>query len=250
MLKFFNGTWFKPYGVLPLLSIVLEGKKVMVEVEVFDAPLDYNLLLGCSWIDAMHVVFSTLFHVIHFPHQGKVVTVDHLAFFIFDSCTSNDPFIVKTPPSYENVGVGLLKNSSFMGTFPMPPPDVPPPFVSSINMILISLGETSKSYDPWIIPLFNECLHYGDQMPLSPMELAYRDIQSASPSPHYLLDTSPDPFHVVFHTDEIIMIVISMEETPWDDGNHHSILFLEPKTIESYQRTSNPSTFFTISLVS
>jgi hypothetical protein len=47
-LKAFNGTGFKPYDVLPSLSITLEGKSVNVEVEVFDAPLDYNLLLGCS----------------------------------------------------------------------------------------------------------------------------------------------------------------------------------------------------------
>jgi hypothetical protein len=39
-LKVFNGTGFKTYGVLPVLSIVLEGKKIIVEVEVFDAPLD------------------------------------------------------------------------------------------------------------------------------------------------------------------------------------------------------------------
>jgi hypothetical protein len=47
-LKAFNGSNFKPYGVLPSLSIMLEGKSVNVEVEVFDPPLDYNLLLGCS----------------------------------------------------------------------------------------------------------------------------------------------------------------------------------------------------------
>jgi hypothetical protein len=45
-LKAFNGTIFKPYDVLSSLSIMLEGKLVNVEVEVFDAPLDYNLLLG------------------------------------------------------------------------------------------------------------------------------------------------------------------------------------------------------------
>jgi hypothetical protein len=39
-LKDFNGTGFKPYGVLPSLSIMLEGKVVNVEVEVFDAPLN------------------------------------------------------------------------------------------------------------------------------------------------------------------------------------------------------------------
>jgi hypothetical protein len=45
-LKAFNGSGFKPYDVLTSLLITLEGKMVPVEVEVFDAPLDYNLLLG------------------------------------------------------------------------------------------------------------------------------------------------------------------------------------------------------------
>jgi len=53
MLKYFNGTGYKPYGVLPALAIALERKTIIIEVEVFDAPLDYNLLLGHSWIDAM-----------------------------------------------------------------------------------------------------------------------------------------------------------------------------------------------------
>jgi hypothetical protein len=55
-LKYFNGTSFKPYDVLHSLSITLEYKVINIEVEVFDAPLDYNLLLGRSWIDSMHVV--------------------------------------------------------------------------------------------------------------------------------------------------------------------------------------------------
>jgi hypothetical protein len=108
-------------------------------VEVFDAPLDYNLLLGRSWIDSMRAVVSTLFRVVHFPHQGKVITVDQLAFFNSDTRTGNIPFIAKTPPGYENVGVGLLKDSSLMGTFPIPPPDVPHSSVASINMISTSI---------------------------------------------------------------------------------------------------------------
>jgi hypothetical protein len=65
--------------------------------------------------------------------------VDQLAFFHSDARTDNVPFIAKTPPGYENVGVGLLKDSSLMGTFPIPPPDVPHPFVASINMISTSV---------------------------------------------------------------------------------------------------------------
>jgi hypothetical protein len=96
-LKAFNGSNFKPYGVLPSLPITLEGKMVQVEVEVFDAPLDYNLLHGHSWIDSMRAVVSTLFHVVCFPHQGKVITIDQLAFSNSDTHTGNIPFITKPP---------------------------------------------------------------------------------------------------------------------------------------------------------
>jgi hypothetical protein len=69
-LKAFNGSGFKSYGVLPSLPITLEGKTVNVEVEVFDAPLDYNLLFGRSWIDSMRAIVSTLFHIV-FSTSGK-----------------------------------------------------------------------------------------------------------------------------------------------------------------------------------
>jgi hypothetical protein len=69
----------------------------------------------------MRAVVSTLFRIVHFPHQGKVITVDQLAFFNSVTRTNNVPFIAKTPPGYENVGVGLLKDSTLMGTFPIPP---------------------------------------------------------------------------------------------------------------------------------
>jgi hypothetical protein len=202
--KAFNGTGFKPYSVLPSFSITLEGKDVNIEVEVFDAPLDYNLLLGCSWIDSMRAVVSTLFRVLCFPHQGKVVTVNQPTFVNSDSRTSNVPFISKTPLGYENVGVGLLKDSTLMGTFPIPPPDIPPPFFASINMISTSVRETPEFYDSWIVPNSGDYLCYGDMMPLSPVESSYQVIQSTTPSPP-LCDTSPDLFHVIFPTDEMIM---------------------------------------------
>ena len=161
----------------PLLSIMLEGKSINVEVEVFDAPLDYNLLLGRSWIDSMHAVVFILFCVLGFIHQGKVVTVDQLAFFNSDSHTRNVPFISKTPLRYENVGVGLLRDSTLMGTFLIPPLDVPPPFFTSINMISTSVHETPVSHDPWIVPNPGDYLLYGEQIPLSPVESAYQSIQ-------------------------------------------------------------------------
>jgi hypothetical protein len=243
-LKSFNGSSFKPYGVLPSLPIMLEGKMVQVEVEVFDAPLDYNLLLGRSWIDSMHVVVSTLFCVVHFPHQGKVVIVYQLALFNSDTRTGNVSFIAKTPSGYENVGVDLLKDSSLMGTFPIPPPDVPRPSVSSINMISTVPHELPMSSDPWIVPDPGDHLRFDDAMPISSVESAYQAIQSATPSIPSLDSLSPNPFHVIFPTDEMIMPV--MEDTPWDNGHHRSILFLEQHTLENYQRILTPSTVVVI----
>jgi hypothetical protein len=115
------------------------------------------------------------------------------------------------PPGYENVGVGLLKDSSLMGTFPIPPPDVPHPFVTSINMTSTFIHETPASHDPWMAPNPNDHLRYDDEMPLSSVESAYHAIQSATPSTPSLGDLSPDPFRVIFPTDEMIMSV--MEET-------------------------------------
>jgi hypothetical protein len=244
-----NGSGFKPYGVLPSFSITLEGKSINVEVEVFDAPLDYNLLLGRSWINSMHGILTTLFHVLHFPHQGKVVTIDQLAIFNFYSHTSNMSFISKTPPRYENVSVGLLKDSTLMGTFPVPPPDIPPPFVASINTISTSVHEIPTSYDPWIVLDPGDYLRYGKKMALSLVKSTYHVIQSTNPSNSSLGDSSTDPFHVIFPTDNMIMSIMSMEDTPWDDGHYRSILFLEQHTIESYQRISTTSTIVNISSI-
>jgi hypothetical protein len=75
-----------------------------------------------------------------------------------------------------------------------------------------------------MVPNPSDYLRYGDKMPLSPVESTYQAIQSATPS---LGDLSPDPFRVIFPIDEMIMVVMSIEDTPWDDGHHRSILFLE-----------------------
>ena len=76
----FDGRSFHPHGILPAFEIKLVGKAVSVEVEVIDAPLDYNLLLGRSWTYAMCAIASVVLRVVVFPHEGKLVTVDQLSF--------------------------------------------------------------------------------------------------------------------------------------------------------------------------
>jgi hypothetical protein len=47
-------------------------------------PLDYNLLLGCSWFYAMIFVNSLVFRILQFPHDGKIVTIDQLYYCTLD----------------------------------------------------------------------------------------------------------------------------------------------------------------------
>ena len=75
-LEAFDGRESKPLGVLASFLITLQGKTINVEVEVVDAKLNYNLLLGHSWTHAMLCILFTLFRLLKFPHQGKIITVD------------------------------------------------------------------------------------------------------------------------------------------------------------------------------
>ena len=63
------------------------------DVEVVDAPLDYNLLLGRNWTYTMTVVMSSIFHTLCFPHEGKIVTIDQLSFVHASSNTLVGPSV-------------------------------------------------------------------------------------------------------------------------------------------------------------
>ena len=61
MLTAFDGRSFRPHRILPSLEVQLGWKTVAIEVEVVDALLDCNLLLGRNWMYSMQVVSSSLF---------------------------------------------------------------------------------------------------------------------------------------------------------------------------------------------
>ena len=60
---------------------------VLIDMEVVNSQLDYNLLLGCSYMYAMRVVASTIFQLLMFPHDGNIMTIDQLTY--YDSKGSN-----------------------------------------------------------------------------------------------------------------------------------------------------------------
>ena len=58
MLTAFDGRSFRPHGLLPSLKVCLGGKTIVIEIEVVDVPLDYNLLLGRNWMYSMQVKWN------------------------------------------------------------------------------------------------------------------------------------------------------------------------------------------------
>ena len=190
ILKAFDGRGFRPFGILQDLPIEVEGKTVSLDVEVVDAPLDYNLLLGRSWSYAMTVVMSSVFRVIKFPHNGKIVTIDQLAYFASNPASLESiQHVGKTTIPYRDVGVGLVKDSGLLGTFPLPPLHE----VSSFASIHMITSSTIARDDPWIIPSESELDSFGTSMPLSPYEQAYEALVSLTAS----LSTKIDQMNVV-----------------------------------------------------
>ena len=83
----------------------------------------------------MLCVPSTIFRLLKFPHEGKIVTVDQLSFFTSTS-ENNVPYVDQIPNPPDSVGPGLFKDPVLMGIFP-----APPPHTAQVNMI-------SRSDDP------------------------------------------------------------------------------------------------------
>jgi hypothetical protein len=94
---------------------------------------------------------------------------------------NNIPFLEYTNITYESVGVGILKYSSLMGTFPAPLPPTSQ-HISMINMILTMEYQSYESSDPWVVPSPLEFNALGDTLLLSLVEASYDAIQSTSPT--------------------------------------------------------------------
>ena len=83
----------------------------------------------------MTSVASTVFRTLQFPHLGKIVTIDQLEFCPLDVTTpamNNIPMLGQSPPPYQSIGVGMLKDSTLMGVFPLAPPSRK---LATMNMI-------------------------------------------------------------------------------------------------------------------
>jgi hypothetical protein len=136
--SFFQTTW-NHY----LFPMQLGGKTVCVKFEVVDVPINYTLLLVRSWKYVMHAVIATVFQVLLFPHEGRIMTIDRLSFFRPDpsSGASTVLMIDNTQPKVINVGVGFFP--PLMVTFDYSPPS------GDIKMILVVPIVTHYFHHPY-----------------------------------------------------------------------------------------------------
>jgi hypothetical protein len=127
---------------------------VEVEVEVLDAPLDYNMLLGRYWTYAMIVFMSSVFCTVFFPHEGNTMMIDQLSFAFSSpnaSLGSSIPMIKNSQPTTENIGVRMYY--SLMGNFDF---STLSHHVYAMSSRLVSTGRsipfhTSYFSDPWTL---------------------------------------------------------------------------------------------------
>ena len=123
MLTNFYGRSFHLHIIIPSLKVCLGGKTVAIEVEVVDAPLDYNLLLGRNWMYSMQAIASSLFQVVCFLFNGKIVTIDQTSFknlCVTASSGDSVPIVAHSQQATRSVGVGMYP--SLMGSFSCPTP--------------------------------------------------------------------------------------------------------------------------------
>jgi len=176
----------------------------------------------------MTTIISIVFRIILFPLDRKIVTVDQLSF-----CTPDYslllsgfvPLVGGVLDSYISINTGLLKGSSLMGCFPTFSPAVP-------RTVSIVSSIPHEPNIPCILSAPSDIDPYGEQMSLSPAELAHQAIQSASESLITLVmassTTSPpitttsfDLLNQVLPSNEAIREIMCLEEQPWEDSHHH-----------------------------
>jgi hypothetical protein len=77
--------------------------------------LDFSLLLRWDYVYAMKALVSTLFRVIYFPQDGRIVTIDQLSFIGPDWVTSlSGSYIQKVspPPHVNYVALSTMTSTS------------------------------------------------------------------------------------------------------------------------------------------
>lgn len=158
------------------------------------------------------------------------MAIDQKTFFAFDpNVIGIVPLVGEALNSYQHVVVGLLKDSSLMGKFSLPPPPLPnSTSVSYINM----MSSSTILIDPWIVRHETSIKSFGEWIHLSSVDQYYEAIFSNRETHNFSLvnwvdrsmdyGTCSDPLSCTFSTYESIMDIMMSYAMLWDENHHHS----------------------------
>jgi hypothetical protein len=156
-LRAYDGRPSSPEGLLQNVPVELGGKTILIDIEVIDVTLDYNILFGRSYMYAMKAVASSVFRTIMFPHNGKIVTLDQLSYYEPNPSANVDnilPLIHTNQDVYPLVemGPGIFKDPSLLGTYHGAPPLLPPNQVCVITSNQSHIEDTRPPQETPVIP--------------------------------------------------------------------------------------------------
>jgi hypothetical protein len=149
-LRAYDGRPSSPEGLFQNVPVELGGKTILIDIEVIDAPLDYNILFGHSYMYAMKVIASSVFRTMMFPHNGKIITIDQVSHYEPNPSSNIDnilPFIHTNPDAYPLIEMGprIFKDPSLLGTYHGAPPLLHP---SAQVCVVSSNGTTTEDTLP------------------------------------------------------------------------------------------------------
>jgi hypothetical protein len=139
-LRAYDGRPSSPEGLFQNVPIELGGKTILIDIEVIDAPLDYNILFGHSYMYAMKVVASSVFHTMMFPHNGKIITIDQITHYEPNHSTNIDnilPLVRTSSDAFSviDMGPGIFKDPHLLGTYHGAPPLLHPSISAQVCVV-------------------------------------------------------------------------------------------------------------------
>lgn len=71
----------QPLGMYRNCPVTVGGNIICIDIEVLNAPLDYNILLGHSNTYTISAILSVIHNNMCFPHNGNILIFDQLTYY-------------------------------------------------------------------------------------------------------------------------------------------------------------------------
>jgi hypothetical protein len=161
-----------PKGLFQNVPIELGGKTTLIDIEVIDAPLDYNILFGRRYMYAMKAVSSSIFWTMMFPHNGKIVTIDQVSHYEpnpYANINNILPLIHTSHDTYPLIEMNprIFKDPSLLGTYHGAPPLLHP--VNQVCIISSNETHTEDTLPPTEAPIIPDVPLVAEPPPQEPL---------------------------------------------------------------------------------